>query len=211
MEAVYEVTLHKNDGGQATVIIEVPMDYTEFPSASELGWTREGYSFSGWNTSDDGTGTSYSEGDRIPSADAGYWAIWIADTPQDDVTITYNGETIAGMSDSGTQTLQTRGKFLTDDITIGYTKPGGGGDTATVTFDNVNQSTDHIYYVDTNGSLQEGAPLVPFVCPSKSLIVVVVKLLEPGFSVLATGATLKTTISNGSRAIYQYNYIFQAN
>lgn len=127
MAAVYQVTFYKNDEGQTTVFVTVPVDYLYFPSASELGWARDGYSFSGWNTEYDGTGTSYSEGDIIPSANAGYWAIWIADAPQDDVVITYNGETIAIMSDSGTHTLQTRGKFLTDDIVASYTRPSGGG------------------------------------------------------------------------------------
>ena len=129
-----------------------------------------------------------------------------------DVEIKYNNSTIASLSDSGTEVFETSGTFLTDDITVQYTKSGGGGgDTATVTFSNVDPSTDHVYYVDPNGSLQEGSVLVPFTCPSKSLITVLVKLLQPGVSVSATGATLKTTISNGSRATYQYIYLFQAN
>ena len=116
------------------------------------------------------------------------------------------------MNDSGTEVLETNGTFLTDDITVEYTKSGGGGGgTATVTFSNVEPGTGHIYYVDPNGSLQEGANLVPFTCPSKSLITVLVKMLQPGVSVSATGATLKTTISNGSRATYQYIYLFQSN
>ena len=123
MAAIYQVSFYKNDEEYTIVNVMVPRDYTEFPSASELEWTRDGYSFSSWNTEDDGTGISYNEGDRIPSANAGYWAIWIADAPQDDVVITYNGETIAVMSDSGTHTLQTRGKFLMDNIVASYIKP----------------------------------------------------------------------------------------
>lgn len=171
MAATYQVTFYKNDGGQASVSIEVPLDYTEFPSASELGWTRDGYSFSGWNTSDDGTGTSYSEGDSIPSANAGYWAIWIEDAPQDDVTITYNGETIAAMSDSGSQTLQTRGKFLTDDITIGYTKPGGGGGAADINLIITDASgiiTD--IYKPTTADIDFNYPVYSGTVPAKSMI-----------------------------------------
>ena len=129
-----------------------------------------------------------------------------------DVEIKYNNAIIASLSDSGAEVLETSGMFLSDDITVKYTKSGGGGgDTATVTFDGVNPSTDHIYYVDPNGSLQEGAVRIPFTCPSKSLITVLAKIQKPGVSVSATGATLKTTISNGSRANYQYIYLFQAN
>lgn len=44
-----------------------------------------------------------------------------------DVTITYQGNTIAEISDSTQKALKTRGKFLTSDIGITYEKPSGGG------------------------------------------------------------------------------------
>lgn len=44
-----------------------------------------------------------------------------------DVTITYAGNEIAAMNDTGTKTLETQGKYCTDDITVSYTKSGGGG------------------------------------------------------------------------------------
>lgn len=43
-----------------------------------------------------------------------------------DVEITYNNSTIASLSDSGTEVLETSGTYLTDDITVQYTKSGGG-------------------------------------------------------------------------------------
>lgn len=43
-----------------------------------------------------------------------------------DVEISYNGDTIVSMSDSGTEYLDTKGKFMADDVTITYTKSGGG-------------------------------------------------------------------------------------
>ena len=42
-----------------------------------------------------------------------------------DVEISYNNSVIASLSDSGTEVLETNGKFLADDITITYTKSGG--------------------------------------------------------------------------------------
>lgn len=42
-----------------------------------------------------------------------------------DVEISYNNSVIASLSDSGTEVLDTNGKFLVDDITITYTKSGG--------------------------------------------------------------------------------------
>ena len=44
-----------------------------------------------------------------------------------DVEISYNNSTIATMNDSGTEVLETNGKVCADDITIAYTKSGGGG------------------------------------------------------------------------------------
>lgn len=44
-----------------------------------------------------------------------------------DVEIKYNNSTIASLNDSGTEVLETKGTFLTDDITVEYTKSGGGG------------------------------------------------------------------------------------
>ena len=46
-----------------------------------------------------------------------------------DVDISYNNSVIASLSDSGTEVLETNGKFMTDDITVSYTKSGGGGGT----------------------------------------------------------------------------------
>lgn len=46
-----------------------------------------------------------------------------------DITINYKGNAIATMDASGTKTLLTEGKYCEDDITLTYTKPGGGGAT----------------------------------------------------------------------------------
>lgn len=45
----------------------------------------------------------------------------------EDVTLTYKGNTIAEMSDTGTKTLKTAGKYCDGDICVSYTKPSGGG------------------------------------------------------------------------------------
>ena len=43
-----------------------------------------------------------------------------------DVIISYNGDTVVSLSDSGIGVLETHGKFCVDDITIEYTKPTPG-------------------------------------------------------------------------------------
>lgn len=44
-----------------------------------------------------------------------------------DVTLTYKGSTIAEMSNSGTKTLKTSGKYCEGDIGVSYVKPSSGG------------------------------------------------------------------------------------
>ena len=44
-----------------------------------------------------------------------------------DLTIKYKGQPIAELSESGTKTLKTAGKYCEDDLTVEYAKPAGGG------------------------------------------------------------------------------------
>lgn len=44
-----------------------------------------------------------------------------------DITLTYKGNTIAEISDSGTKTLETGGTYCEADIEVEYVKPSGGG------------------------------------------------------------------------------------
>ena len=44
-----------------------------------------------------------------------------------DLTIKYKGQSIAELSESGTKTLKTAGKYCEGDITVEYAKPAGGG------------------------------------------------------------------------------------
>ena len=72
-----------------------------------------------------------------------------------DVDISYNNSVIASLSDSGTEVLETNGKFMTDDITVSYTKSGGGGGTTitlyqgsplTSTSSSINAGGRTVYY-----------------------------------------------------------------
>lgn len=40
-----------------------------------------------------------------------------------DITVTYNGQQIASLSDSGTTTLTTAGKYCDGNVLIEYVKP----------------------------------------------------------------------------------------
>ena len=43
-----------------------------------------------------------------------------------DLTVRFKGQPIAEMTESGTKTLKTAGKYCEDDITVEYAKPAGG-------------------------------------------------------------------------------------
>lgn len=45
-----------------------------------------------------------------------------------DVTLTYKGNTIAELNDTGSKTIRTAGKFCEADIGVEYVKPSGGED-----------------------------------------------------------------------------------
>ena len=44
-----------------------------------------------------------------------------------DLIINYKGQTVLELSESGTKTLKTAGKYCEDDIIVEYAKPAGGG------------------------------------------------------------------------------------
>ena len=45
-----------------------------------------------------------------------------------DLIINYKGNPITELSESGTKTLKTAGKYCDADISVEYAKPAGGGD-----------------------------------------------------------------------------------
>ena len=63
LQGEYQVTFNANGGtgtmGNQTISNNVPTNLTENT------FTKEGYAFSGWNTSADGNGTSYSDGEEV--------------------------------------------------------------------------------------------------------------------------------------------------
>lgn len=50
-----------------------------------------------------------------------------------DVEISYNNSVIAALNSTGAEVLETDGTFMTDDVTISYTKPSVGTDTSDAT------------------------------------------------------------------------------
>ncbi len=177
-ENTYSVTYNgnSNTGGS------VPVDATSYhngDTATVLGntgsLTRVGYTFAGWNTAANGSGTSYSGGDTfgIGISNITLYAQWTAV----NYTVTYNGNTNTGGS------VPTDGStyHITDTVTLlgntgsltktGYTFASwntaangsgtsySGGDTFAMGSSNVTlyaQWTENTYSVTYNGNSNTG-------------------------------------------------------
>lgn len=120
-----------------------------------------------------------------------------------DVEIAYKGSTIATMDDSGTKTLLTNSTWCEDDITIQYTKSGGGGGSTTVSVYNF---TGNIYYVDSaDGTLKYvNTGVWTGSVPNGSMVVLHWNGPKPPSGSTLTNLTLVYSVSNGSRASHPY-------
>lgn len=115
-----------------------------------------------------------------------------------DVAISYAGAVIASLTDSGTKTLKTQGKYCEDDITIDYTKSGGGG----VELATISASGTKTYYTDENMVAHEvNGSLISVNAPVGS-IVVRYGMTEPGIT--DTGITQIATWGSKTTATAVY-------
>ena len=143
--AVSRIWLYPNGGvinfsGSTTTETEIqlvskpfiaPNPNEEFTGSTGSGWqlvehtdvtfTRNGYVFLEWNSSADGTGTSFAIGDTFTIADV--YAIWAEAQQSPDVEVSLGNTSIASLSNTGYVTLKTAGTYLANDITVDYTKP----------------------------------------------------------------------------------------
>ncbi len=75
----YTLTYNSNGGDGTVTEATAYEEDTEVTVASGDGLTRDGYTFNGWNTASDGTGTAYSAGSTIEmTADVTLYAQWTA-------------------------------------------------------------------------------------------------------------------------------------
>ena len=72
--------------------------------------------------------------------------------PTPDVVVTYEGANIVELSEAGTKTLKTAGKYLTDDVVLAYSGGSGGGvETAHISADL--SMGGNAYYTNANGEV----------------------------------------------------------
>ena len=93
----YSVNYNGNTNTSGTSPTDGSSPYTAGSSVTVLGNTgslaKTGYTFSGWNTAADGSGTSYSQGNTFTiNANTTLYANWTPVVPT-TYTVTYNGNT----------------------------------------------------------------------------------------------------------------------
>ncbi len=117
----YTVTFNTN-GGTGSMSNQTAAVATNLTANA---FTRSGYTFSGWNTAADGSGTSYANSASFPfTANATLYAQWtVISTPTISTTGTLSALSTTYGTASSTATFSVSGSALTNDIVV--TPPAG--------------------------------------------------------------------------------------
>ena len=103
--STYTVSFDAN-GGDGSMSPQIFTEGVEQALASNT-FTREGYSFTGWNTMQDSTGTAYTDKQRIKvTSDMKLYAQWIADSILHPTDTSGNTFTVTFDANGGTGTMQ---------------------------------------------------------------------------------------------------------
>ena len=141
--AVHTVTFDANGGSGSTASIQTEGALI-VPSNA---FTRSGYVFNGWNTSPDGTGTAYSEGQTTTvTSDLTLYAVWIR---QYTVTFNANGGTgtVADIvTTSTTATVPVNAFSRPGYIFTGWNSAADGSGTSYTEGQSLTLSTDMTLY-----------------------------------------------------------------
>ena len=116
---LYAALNYNANGGTGTMNADIEPVGTQV-SIAQNGFTRPGYTFTGWNTKADGSGTSYQPGDTLdlPKGSITVYAQWKRN-PDEQVIYEGNGAT------SGSTATQTQVEGLNVSLSQnGFTRPG---------------------------------------------------------------------------------------
>ena len=113
----YQVTFNANTGTGSMTPQDIVFNTTE--ALSSNSFTKTGYTFTGWNTAANGSGTAYANGANFTMNVTGatLYAQWTANT----YTVVYNGNGSTGGTTANSSHTYDTAKNLT---TNGYTKTG---------------------------------------------------------------------------------------
>jgi uncharacterized repeat protein (TIGR02543 family) len=124
----YTVTFN-NNGGSGTMTAQTA-NYNTATALTANSFTKTGYTFSGWNTAANGTGTAYVDGASYPfTSSTTLYAQWTINS----YTLTYNGGTHGSISGNPYQLVPylTSGTAVTAVASNGYTFSGWSDGVAT--------------------------------------------------------------------------------
>ena len=118
-----KVSFVANDGAGDTVVIDVAAAGGTVTAPAGTGFTRAGYTFSKWNTADDGSGTDVNAGAATAAitADATYYAVWTENTVGG--TVTKAVDSVVAFTITGNTFTGKKGG---EQITFTITMDGGG-------------------------------------------------------------------------------------
>ena len=121
----YTVTFN-NNGGDGDMANQT-FAYDEEKALTANGFTRTGYTFAGWNTATDGSGTTYGDGQSVKNLSASGTVTLYAQWNVETYNITYDlaGGTVSG--NPATYTVESGVITLVNPAKIGYTFAGWTG------------------------------------------------------------------------------------
>ncbi|MBQ9903419.1 MAG: InlB B-repeat-containing protein, partial [Synergistaceae bacterium] len=114
----YTVKFNANGGTGDDAAQEYTYDTAQAMTAN--AFTREGYTFSGWNTESDGTGTGYTDGQEVSNIATGGEVTLYAQWTATEYTITYE-------LDGGTVETANPAKYTVETATFTLTNPTKDG------------------------------------------------------------------------------------
>lgn len=128
--------------------------------------------------------------------------------PTPDVVVTYEGANIVELSEAGTKTLKTAGKYLTDDVVLAYSGGSGGGGVETASVVVCKPSGlgyGRVYYTDENMEPQNAHGVVRASMPIGSIVVANDSTpVEPGEPAQRAGITQLFAYPSRSSVIYAF-------
>lgn len=129
--------------------------------------------------------------------------------PTPDVVVTYEGANIVELSEAGTKTLKTAGKYLTDDVVLAYSGGSGGGGgvetTSVVVCKPSGLGYGSVYYTDENMEPQNAHGVVRALMPIGSIVVANDSTpAEPGPTAQRAGITQLFSYPSRSSVIYAF-------
>jgi len=138
--------IYNANGGEGTITAATKTHDVNLILSDGSGFSRTGYSFSGWNTSADGNGTNYAAGQTYSeNADLTLYAIWKLSTTL-EVTETFDTEastTANGWTGIGNRISPNNYGWANTDLVLGTGTSGALGGI-------IARSAAYSYYADTN-------------------------------------------------------------